>query len=186
MGDPSSIRHIFREETWSQCSFKYSLAPREFVKIVGANTDFRRILSFMQLFSLFWPYTLLQKIVIETNRYATTVDDHSKCPGGAAWIRLTVAELKAFLAESMFMGLKRHPNLKTCWSRKGSFFHCPRISQIFTHACFQSLTRCLHITNPATYVTNREVADYDKMGQVRWLVAEVRANFRQHWKLEKF
>jgi len=120
--DPSNIKHIFRGETWSHCDFKYSQSPRDFVGSASTNTEFRCMLSFIQLFSLFWPYILLQKIVIETNWYATTPDENGKCPGGATWIRFTVAELKAFLAVFMLMGLKWQPNLKTYWSRKGSFF----------------------------------------------------------------
>jgi len=52
----------------------------------------------MQLFSLFWPYTLLRKIVVETNRYATALDEHGKTEGGDSWVPLSVTGLKAYLA----------------------------------------------------------------------------------------
>jgi len=48
------------------------------------------------------------------------------------------------------------------------------------------LTRCLHITNPAAYVSERNSPGYDKMGQVRWLVTDIRGAFRRAWKLDKF
>ena len=40
-----------------------------------------------------------------------------------------------------------------------------------------ALTRCLHLMNPALYVTNRNFLGYNKMGQVRWMVDRVREKF---------
>ena len=63
----------------------------------------------------------------------------------------SVAELKAFLAVNMYMGMKRQLNMKSYWSKEGSFFHCPTISNIMTRDRFVKLQRCLHISNLATY-----------------------------------
>lgn len=71
------MKHLFRELiTWSQFNFIYSPPPREFVDVSSANTNFRHIPSFIQLFSLFWLYVILYKIVVETNWYATTPNDN--------------------------------------------------------------------------------------------------------------
>ena len=48
------------------------------------------------------------------------------------------------------------------------------------------LTRCLHITNGSTYVRDQNAQGYDKMGQMRWLVDEVREKFGSHYNLGKF
>lgn len=122
--DPTSIQYIFRETTWSQSHYTYSPAPREFVEHSGAHDNFRRMPSFLQLFSLLCLYTVLRKIVVETNRYAGTPNADGICPGGPSWYQFTVAELKAYLAVQMFMGLKTQSNLKIYWARRGSFFHC--------------------------------------------------------------
>jgi hypothetical protein len=135
---------------------------------------------------MFWPDTLLRRIVAKTNRYATTVGPDGSTLEGPTWRRFTVAGLKAFFAISIFMGLKKQPNVKTYWQRKGSFFHCPVISQIFIRDQHQQITKCLHVTNPATYVTNREELGYDKMGQVRWLVDKIREVCMREWKLGKY
>jgi hypothetical protein len=135
---------------------------------------------------MFWPDTLLRRIVTETNRYATTVGPDGNTPGGPTWRLFTVAGLKAFYAISIFMGLKKQPNVKTYWQRKGSFFHCPMISQIFTQDRHQQITKCLHITNLASYVANREEPGYDKMGQVRWLVDKIREACMREWTLGKY
>jgi hypothetical protein len=89
----------------------------------------------------------LKKIVVETNRYATVVDGDGKTKGGPKWYNLTVPELKAFIALSFYMGLKKQLNSKTYWMKVGSFFHCPTISNIMNRDRFQALRRCLHLTN---------------------------------------
>jgi hypothetical protein len=93
----------------------------------------------------------LKDIVAETNRYAMEEDDHGDTRGGPAWRNLTVPKLKAFIAASFLMDLKKQPNNKSYWSKEGSFFHCPRISKMFTCDRFQELLRCLHLTNPTNY-----------------------------------
>jgi hypothetical protein len=120
--------------------------------------------TFLMLFRLFWLDTPLRKICIQTNRYATTMDGDGNVLGGRRWRHLSIAGLKAFFAISMFMGLKKQPNTKTYWEREGGFFHCPMISRIFSCNCFQQITRCLHITNPNSYVGTRGEPGYDKMG----------------------
>jgi hypothetical protein len=94
--------------------------------------------------------------------------------------------LKAFFAISVLMGLKRQPNKKTYWEREGGFFHCPAISRIFSHDRFQQITKCLHITNPNSYVATRGEPGYDKMGQVRWLVDDIRRACMREWNLGKY
>jgi hypothetical protein len=72
-GDPvmTGVRHDFQDNTWSQDSFTYDPKPREFNGSQGPHSFFAGIPTILQLFELFWPCTLLHKIVQETNRYAT-------------------------------------------------------------------------------------------------------------------
>jgi hypothetical protein len=102
--------------------------------------------TILHLFHLFWPHTLLCKIVTETNHYAThPMDAQGNCMEGSKWKNLTIAWLKAFLTIHMYMEMKRQPNMKSYWEREGSFFHCPTISNIMTRERFKELVRCLHI-----------------------------------------
>jgi hypothetical protein len=41
-------------------------------------------------------------------------------------------------------------------------------------------------SNPATYVRDRDMAGYDKMGQVRWIVNQVRDNCQKVWSVRKY
>ena len=98
---------------------------------------------------------------------------------------LTMPELKAFIALSFYMGLKKQPNSKTYWMKVGSIFHCPTILNIMTCDCFQALRRCLHLTNQAEYVHDPTLPGYDKIGQVRWLVDEIREACKKAYRLGK-
>jgi hypothetical protein len=158
MGDVGSngVKHAYQDETWSQQFFTYDPKPQEFLGKRGTSRFFDHIPNILQLFDLFWPFSLLCKIVYETNRYAThPLDVHGNTMGGGGggwkWVNTTIAELKAFLAIHMYMGMKRQPNVRTYWEKEGSVFHCPIISNIMSRDRFMRLRRCLHITNPATY-----------------------------------
>jgi hypothetical protein len=69
--DSNGFRHKYRDETWSQKCFTYDPKPQEFLGRRETMQFFHHLPSILQLFELFWPYTLMQKIVMETNRYAT-------------------------------------------------------------------------------------------------------------------
>ena len=114
---------------------------------------FVHIPSILTLFELFWPFNLMSKIVIETSFYATHVVDAfgNIRGGGEKWMNTSVVEFKAFFAIHFYMDMKRQPNLKSYWSKEGSFFHCPTISNIMSQDHFMQFQRCLHITNPCTY-----------------------------------
>jgi hypothetical protein len=189
-GDPvmTSVRHDFQDNTWSQDSFTYDPKPREFNGSQGPRSFFAGIPTILQLFELFWPRTLLHKIVQETNCYATRpLDARGNTMGGPKWVNLTIAGLKAFLAIHMYMGMKRQPNMKSYWKKAGSFFHCPTISNIMTRERFRELVRCLHISNPEGYEhIQKGDPGYDKIRQVRWLVEKIRSACMREWSLGNF
>jgi hypothetical protein len=135
--NPLSVKHLYRSSTWGKTHIEYNPKPKEFSGTSHLKKDFPRFPTFLKLFVLFWPDgPVLLRIVRETNRYTTTLNEHGISPGGATWELLTIAGLKAFLACTMLLGLKKQPNRKTYWARVGSFFHCPLISSIFTRARF--------------------------------------------------
>jgi hypothetical protein len=49
-----------------------------------------------------------------------------------------------------------------------------------------ALTRCLHITDPATYSIPLGAPNYDKMHQTRWLVESIRGACQREWNLGQF
>jgi hypothetical protein len=68
-----ALKHAYRDETWSQKCFTYDPKPREFLGRKGTQKFFECMPTILQLFELFWPFNLLCKIVMETNRYAQSL-----------------------------------------------------------------------------------------------------------------
>jgi hypothetical protein len=131
--DALDLKYRYREETWSKNNFTYNPPRMPFRGSRGLKRQYiNGMPTFMHLFSLFWPYSMLKKIVRETNCYASEIDDTGKTIGGPSWEMLTVPRLKAFMAAQMYMGMKKQPNMKSYWQKVGSFFHCPTISKLFT------------------------------------------------------
>ena len=118
----------------------------------------------------------MRRIVRESNRYAQSlVDGMGNTMEGPHWYPLTIAELRAFIAIHLYMGLYKQPNIRTYWEKPSLIFHCPIISNIMSRAQFFCLRQCLHITNPTSYeYIERGDLQYDKTRQVRWPVDAIR------------
>jgi hypothetical protein len=83
LGDLNGLAHLYRDETWGKDNVEYDPPRRPFTGCGGPTFEaHHRIPTFLMLFRLFWPDTLLQKICAETNRYATMVDGDGNAPGG--------------------------------------------------------------------------------------------------------
>jgi hypothetical protein len=131
--DFNGMRHLYRDETWLQKHFTYSPKPMDFIGRRGTTQYFHHVPSPLHLFQLFWTDVMLNKIIDETNRYATQpLDALGNTMGGKNWVNLTVPKLKAFLATHMYMGMKRKLNIQSYWEKEGSIFHCPIISSIMS------------------------------------------------------
>jgi hypothetical protein len=109
------VKYQYCDETWKKENFTYEPKSMEFWRQEGGTKEWARFPTFMQLFALFWPNQCLEKIVVETNCYATEVLGDGNTEGGAKWYNLTVPKLKAIIALSFYMGLKKQPNSKTYW-----------------------------------------------------------------------
>jgi hypothetical protein len=181
--DPTSTQHLFREGTWSQSSntfspepLPYSGGPR------GLKHDYTRMPTYLHLFGLFWTHTVLNRICVETNRYAQE-DDGGKPKGGHDWYDIEEGELRAFMGVRLWMGMRKQPNIKTFWVGEDEVFHCSKISGLFTRKRFETLSKCLHLTNMDDGMLDRNSPNYDKVGQCRWLIDVIRGACKSVWQL---
>lgn len=101
--------------------------------------------------------------------------------GGVVWTPLGLAELRAYLSMSLYMGIKKIPNCRLYWSTTEDFFHCIVISQILKRERFKAITRCLHVALAPLDVQDRKSPTYDKLHKVRWLVDDVCDRFKSMW-----
>ena len=89
--------------------------PNEFSRpSKGPSFPYRMIPSFMFFFELFWAAAILNDIVEKTYEYARGPGVASRnTMGGPNWEDFTVTGLKAFIAISILMGMRKQPNYKT-------------------------------------------------------------------------
>jgi hypothetical protein len=139
----------------------------EFRRDSTPNTFWYHFPTFLQLFELFWPHSLCQRIVHKTNRYVMERENERTTRDGTQWEEFTVPKFKAYVAIWLYMGMRRQPNIKNYWMKVGSIFYCPSVSNVMIRKRFMALNKCLRITNPTDYVRNKELPGYDKLGQVR-------------------
>ena len=139
------------------------------------------MLFFVVLFQMFWRMTLLKKIVKKRNCYAQALERNGNIPERVQWKMIMVSELKIFLVCTLYMGMKHQPNVKMYWSKLPSIFHISIISRIFFQPHFELLTKCLHLRNSTTYVSDSSLLGNDKMNQLTKKMGRVKDNFKVVW-----
>jgi hypothetical protein len=87
---------------------------------------------------------------------------------------MTEKELKVFMVVIFYMGMKKLPNMKAYWAKSKDFFYCNVIAGLFIRRRFMALLRCLHVTDPTTYVEDRSSPEFNKMHQTLWLINEMK------------
>jgi hypothetical protein len=142
---------------------------------LGFTEEYDSVPSYVAFFRKFWSHETLKKVCRETNRYAGSLDENEIPRGRAGWYPMMEKELKVFMAVIFYMGMKKLPNIKAYWAKSEEFFYCNVISGLFMRKRFLALLRCLHVTDPATYVEDRSSLDFDKMHKTRWLINEMKA-----------
>ena len=66
----------------------------------------------------------------------------------------------------LWMGMRKQPNIKTFWAGEDDVFHCPKISGLFTRKPFETLSKCLHLTNMDDGMVDRNSPNFDKVDDV--------------------
>ena len=128
----NNIKFLHRDKIWTKFFCTFDLPSVEFLKSRGNTNIFVSFPIILALWNLFRPHRILQQIVTKTNCYAMLdLDAIGSTMKGPHWIPLTIPSLKAFFTITMYMGLKKQPNIKMHW-KKFNLFHCLIISNIMT------------------------------------------------------
>jgi hypothetical protein len=182
--DGEDIRFSYRPETWSKLYASYDLVPMPFTgESYGLTQQYESIPLYVELFRKFWSHETLKRICRETNRYSSSLDKNGVLRGKGGWYPITEKELKVFMAVILYMGMKKLPNMKAYWAKSEEFFYCNVIAGLFMRKRFLALLRCLHVTDPATYVEDRSSPAFNKMHQTQWLINEMKASCKREWHL---
>jgi len=86
-----------------------------------------------RVFNMYWTLKTLNRIVIETNRYARMElprkeNEAPRTKGGLEWVDVDRVELKGWLGVCILMGCKRLPSLKHYSMKSENFMYCHLIA----------------------------------------------------------
>lgn len=175
--DTEQLAQYYRKASWSSSS----------VDLVGSRDNFTGPPSGLKcppidslpkperVFNLYWSEKTLERIVLETNRYARTVlsnkpNEEPVTKGGKNWQDVDVLDIRGWLGICILMGCKRLPSHRQYWMRSESFLHCQLISEVMSRDRWEQILRCLHLVDNNTVVRDPKDPTFDRIAKTRWLV----------------
>ncbi|XP_068081918.1 piggyBac transposable element-derived protein 4-like [Anabrus simplex] len=135
---------------------------------------------------LFFTDFILSLMVTESNRYAqqfiTSKGDN--VPASLKnWVRITLPEMKGFIACLLNMGINRKPTIASYWSTLPSQFN-PWFPKMFTKHRFSHLLRFFHLVNNEGLPVPGGTG-YDPCAKYQPLVDHANRVFRHHYTLHQ-
>ncbi|XP_067141226.1 piggyBac transposable element-derived protein 4-like [Centruroides vittatus] len=133
-------------------------------------------------FDLFFTMTLLNLIVTESNRYAQQVINgmgNNVPPALKNWSRISVVEIKGFIACILNMGLIKKPTIESYWSTSSSQA-TPWFGKMFSRTRFYHLLRFFHLVDNSK-LSGRGEQGYDPCAKFQPLVDHANRVFRHHY-----
>ena len=163
-------------ETWSSRLTSISIQP--FSSPTGPTVAVPE--SPLDVFELFFPDDLVDFIVEESNRYAREAMGDEKY---TKWVKVTAADIKAFLGFSILMGIVELPSLDDYWKRDPLLHYAP-IADRISRDRFRDLSRYLHFADNAT-LSPRGSPGYDRLGKVRPIIDYFTSKFAELYNPHK-
>ena len=103
-------------------------------------------MSLLQIFLLLFPLKAIDRIVNETNLYASIAISKSWYPNARAWVPITTGELMVWIGICIGMGVFQLDNYTLFWSGLGfGAFHFPDISKCMPMYRWEQIKRFLHL-----------------------------------------
>lgn len=175
------ISEIYLEDFYNSATqlfedahFYPSIKDFEGTSEINPNIDFsgNRPIDY---FNYFCYSFLIQKIVEETNRYATqnpTQSSHVK-----TWSPVTQTQLESFLGLSILMGYVRKGVLQSYWSTD-LLLHTPIFGQIMSRDRYFQMLRCLHFHHNEEFINH-------PLAKIKSVIEHVQSKFSEVLTPEK-
>ena len=175
--ESAQLAEYYRKESWSSSSVDFVRTRDNFT---GPTPGLKAIrLEGIPLphtvFDLYWTDEVVDRIVLETNRYARAVlppvdNEVPRTKGGPAWKDVNRANIRGWLGICILMGCKRLPSVRQYWMRSQPFLYCSLISSIMSLGRWQQIMRCLHLVDNNSVVRDASDPRFDMIAKTRWLV----------------
>ncbi|KAK7915583.1 hypothetical protein WMY93_011344 [Mugilogobius chulae] len=132
--------------------------------------------TILEFFQQFFTSTVLLTLINNSNRYARSTNTE--------WTDITLADMYAFLAMTIYMGIVKLPTLKDYWSRIRLFnFAFPK--GLITGKKYLAILSAFHISDPEDDRTNerkRGTPLFDRLHKIKPLYTDMRNACRQNFQ----
>ncbi|KAJ8348972.1 hypothetical protein SKAU_G00275610 [Synaphobranchus kaupii] len=158
-----------------------SVHPFAPARTPGAQLDFTKEYSPLELFQLTFSQSVVQTLCTNTNKKAQRrIDQGMKTP----WSPLEPGELYRYFGVLISMGLVRCPETRDYWSR-ARCYSLPFPRTVFSRTRFEAISWAVHISDPDTDGQNdalRGTDRYDRLFRLCPLIDEVVAACRSFYQ----
>ncbi|KAJ8349356.1 hypothetical protein SKAU_G00244860 [Synaphobranchus kaupii] len=158
-----------------------SVHPFAPARTPGAQLDFTKEYSPLELFQLTFSQSVVQTLCTNTNKKAQRrIDQGMKTP----WSPLEPGELYRYFGVLISMGLVRCPETRDYWSR-ARCYSLPFPRTVFSRTRFEAISWAVHISDPDTDGQNdalRGTDRYNRLFRLRPLIDEVVAACRSFYQ----
>uniref|UniRef100_A0A8C1K4N4 PiggyBac transposable element-derived protein domain-containing protein n=1 Tax=Cyprinus carpio TaxID=7962 RepID=A0A8C1K4N4_CYPCA len=138
----------------------------------GAQLVLDRNYSPLELFQLFFPYSVVATIVNNTNSYAKM---RTEAGTKFKWVPLKVKELYSYIALVVYMGLLSTKTIADYWSGK-EIYNLPFPKSVMSRSRFQAISWNLHLCNLQEDRANAKkkgTPDYDRLFKIKPLYTDI-------------
>ncbi|XP_069108218.1 piggyBac transposable element-derived protein 4-like, partial [Argopecten irradians] len=158
----------------------------------GINTDILSVpeegsLSYLDYFECIITDNIIQKIVVETNRYAATYSEtHPDLPSHSRyrkWTDTTLGEMKAFIAMTIAMGLVQQLDIQDYWSGN-PVINTPFFRSVMSRDRFLSLLSVLHLADNSGAVPRGQTG-YSPLQKLGEPYKDILSNFQSCYNPNK-
>jgi len=138
--DTAQLAEYYRKESWNSASVDFVRSRDNFTgPTLGLKFPMPNGIPLPHsVFELYWTDAVLDRIVLETNRYARAVlpSIDNEAPrtkgGGRSWNDVNRSDIRGWLGICILMGCKRLPSVRHYWMRSRPFLYCSLISSIMS------------------------------------------------------
>ncbi|KAI4476442.1 hypothetical protein M0804_013570 [Polistes exclamans] len=125
---------------------------------------------------------LLQFRFLETNRYAEQFFNSrrnlKRCSRAKSWVPVTSAEMKAFVAVLLEMGITKRPSINSYWSK--GLRNIPWFGKMFARDRFQLILKFFHLIDNSNLASSGN-SDYDPCDKFNFLVDYANKIFQEQY-----
>ncbi|KAK7153232.1 hypothetical protein R3I93_011203 [Phoxinus phoxinus] len=146
----------------------------------GPQLVMDRVYSPLQLFQLFFPTSVIDTIVTNTNSYAKMRSEAGK---KFPWVPVKAHEMYSFIALVIYMGILGAKHILDYWSGK-HIYSLPFPKSVMSRSRFQAITWNLHLCNLKDDRANalkKGTRDHDRLFKIKPLYTDIIEACKTHF-----